>query len=264
MSNVAEADKFKEAGNALFAKGDHQAAVREYTKAIELNPNGHVYYSNRSACFVGLNRLDKAIEDGRSCVKLSPNWAKGYYRLGHALALNHSYDEALEVLRKGLAVDPANADIKGRLQEVEKLHKDSQAKAKKTGASTPALAHKAEGNEWFGKARFPEAIEAYSKGIALATTNEEKIDLYNNRAACYYQDRAFRQCIADCSQVLELDPNNQKALLRRGLAYEGIEKVGPALEDMQKLQQLYPGLPKVSEALHRLRSMQRMNEGFGK
>jgi tetratricopeptide (TPR) repeat protein len=49
-------------GNEFFAKNDFSEAVKWYTKAIEAYPQGHVYYSNRCACFTSLNQLDKALK----------------------------------------------------------------------------------------------------------------------------------------------------------------------------------------------------------
>jgi stress-induced-phosphoprotein 1 len=54
-------------------------------QAIELDPQNHVLYSNRSACFASLKEFDKALEDANVCVGLSPQWSKGYGRKGAAL-----------------------------------------------------------------------------------------------------------------------------------------------------------------------------------
>jgi len=83
----------------------------------------------------------------------------------------------------------------------------------------------------------------------------------NNRAACHYQLRSFKQTISDTTEVLELDPNNVKALLKRGLSYEALEKIDSALEDMRKLQVVSPGIQQVTAAIQRLNRMQKMKEG---
>ena len=43
------ADESKQAGNAALAAKDYAAAIQHFTKAIEIDPDHHVYYSNRSA-----------------------------------------------------------------------------------------------------------------------------------------------------------------------------------------------------------------------
>ena len=43
-------------GNAAFSSGKFEEAIEYFTQAIELDPENHVLYSNRSACQVRLNK----------------------------------------------------------------------------------------------------------------------------------------------------------------------------------------------------------------
>ncbi len=215
-------------------------------------------------------------------MRIKPDWSKGYYRLGHTLALLHRYEEAQTALKKGLQIEPSNTDISSRLKEVEAtLKKESAKRAKANTANmTPFMAAKEEGNTLYKDGKFPEATvrqpdlkvglvprslsclqAVYTRALSLASTPEEKVALLNNRAACRFQDRDFRQCVSDCSEALALDPNNVKALLRRGQSYENIEKIELAMADMKRLQELSPGLPQVSQAIHRLTRMAKQKEG---
>ncbi len=42
-----QAETFKSQGNEAFKNGKWEEAVAEYTKAIELDPDDKIYYSNR-------------------------------------------------------------------------------------------------------------------------------------------------------------------------------------------------------------------------
>ena len=64
MADVKNALKFKEAGNAAFNSKDYIIAIQHFSSAIEADPNDHVFYSNRSACYAILEQYDKALEDG--------------------------------------------------------------------------------------------------------------------------------------------------------------------------------------------------------
>ena len=258
MSNQ-KAEGFKAEGNKYFSQGNYLEAIKWYTKAIEESP-GHIYYSNRSACYTAINEYQKAVEDSDQCIKLDPKWAKGYYRRGNALALLHRHNEALEALTKGNQLDPKDQGIKDKLLEVKKIVEENKIKAQKMNA-TPCVTAKLEGNEFYKKGLFPDAIECYSRAISLANDNQEKVDCLNNRAACHYQLRAFKQVIIDSTEVLEIDPNNVKALLKRGLSFESLEKIDQGLEDMRKLQSISPGIKQVTEAITRLNRMQKMKEG---
>ena len=54
-----------------------------------------------------------------------------------------------------------------------------------------------------------------------------------NRAACYKQISNFDGVIEDCTAVLEVDPENVKALVRRAQAFEGVERYRFALQDVK-------------------------------
>jgi len=258
MANKS-AEDFKQQGNTFFSQGNYVEAIKFYTKAIEQQKN-HIYYSNRAACHTALGEYQKAIEDADQCISLDPKWAKGYYRKGNALSFLSRYEEAQDILIKGNQLDPKDSGIKDKLNEVKVKVEEMKKKAEKMNA-TPAVVAKLEGNEHYKKGLFPDAIESYSRAYSLATEDKEKVDCLNNRASCHYQLRSFKQTIADCTEVLDLDPNNAKALLRRGLSYEGLEKIEQAMADMKKLQEISPGIQQVTAALSRLNKMLQMKEG---
>ena len=99
------------------------------------SPQARLEQGNRDEIFV-------------ECFVLNRKKIKGYYRLGHTLALLHRYEEAQAALKKGLTVEPTNADIQARLKEVDALIKKENAKRAKTNMAnlTPCMAAKEEGN----------------------------------------------------------------------------------------------------------------------
>jgi len=256
---ASKAEEYKAQGNTFFSQGNYVEAIQWYSKAIESQKN-HIYYSNRAACYTALGDYQKAIEDANECINLDAKWAKGYYRKGNALSCLSRYEDALDALTKGNQLDPKDAGIKDKLNEVKQKVEENKKKAEKMNA-TPAVAAKLEGNDFYKRGLFPDAIECYSRALALSTDDKEKIDCLNNRASCQYQLRSFKQCIADSSDVLEMDPTNTKALLRRALSYEGLEKFEQGLADMKKLQEISPGIQQVSAAITRLNKMLQMKEG---
>lgn len=50
------------------------------------------------------------------------------------------------------------------------------------------------------------------------------IKCYSNRSACYKQLSNFDATVEDTTAVLEVEPNNVKALVRRAQAFEAIER----------------------------------------
>lgn len=64
-------------------------------------------------------------------------------------------------------------------------------------------------------------------------SSELAIKALSNRAACYKQISNFDGVIEDSSAVLEADPENVKALIRRAQAFEAVERYRFALQDVK-------------------------------
>lgn len=252
MPNAA-ADAKKNEGNNAFKVQDYLTAVARYTEAIEIDATNHVYFSNRSAAYSGWGKFQEAADDAAECVRLNPKFVKGYHRHGVALKGLKKYDEALATLRAGQRVDFNNADLNRLVSEIEPLQARAE-QAKRSGMS-PAELLKERGNDAFKSAAFEKAIELYTEAIEASSDKPGSalaLSCYNNRAACNQQLSNFSGVIRDCTHVLEYDEKNQKALLRRALAYEGLERYRLALQDIRTLLAINPSIEIANKAQHRL------------
>lgn len=57
----------------------------KFSQAIELDPNNHVLYSNRSGAYSSLKDWDHALEDATKTTEIKADWGKGWGRKGAAL-----------------------------------------------------------------------------------------------------------------------------------------------------------------------------------
>lgn len=97
-----------------------------------------------------------------------------------------------------------------------------------------AQLHKANGNTFFHKGEFDQAISEYDLAIETCPL-EDKIDLatfYQNRAAAYEHLKQWKKVIDDCSKAVDLNDKYVKALQRRARAYETLEQFENSLEDI--------------------------------
>lgn len=112
--------EFKNKGNTHLQNGEYDLAIEAYSKAIELNPTDHVFFSNRSAAYLSKGDAFNALNDAEKCVEISPAWPKGYSRKGAALHALKRYTEAIDAYQVGLRIAPTDAGLKNGLIEVQK------------------------------------------------------------------------------------------------------------------------------------------------
>lgn len=94
-----------------------------------------------------------------------------------------------------------------------------------------AEALKLEGNKAMGARSFQEAIDAYTKAIALNPTNAIYL---SNRAAAYSSNREHEKAIADAEAALKIDSNYSKAYSRLGLAHYALGDAKASMESYKK------------------------------
>mmetsp|Transcript_4159 Transcript_4159/g.4785 ORF Transcript_4159/g.4785 Transcript_4159/m.4785 type:complete len:322 (-) Transcript_4159:447-1412(-) len=132
---VEAAEALKEQGNLLYKNKDFLKAAATYTKAIKLDGQNPVYYSNRSGAFFMLNKVSKAISDADMAIKLKPTWDKGYFRKGCALEAAEKWEEALDAYRQAAENNPKNTEVRDKIARLTKYLKTiSRIQGNKKGA----------------------------------------------------------------------------------------------------------------------------------
>ena len=185
--------------------------------------------------------------------------------------------EAIDVLRVGARYDPTNAQANAFLRTLE-LESLSLAK--------DCFEMKARAKEMFREGKFEEAAEMYgealrdeemrrserkgefvvadeSNGSGGSSSggcdgNTLRATLFLNRAECYRQMGKMRECERDCEEALQLQPKNEKGLLRRALCREYFERFEEALEDFETVKRVSPSSLLASSGIERCKRMQKV------
>ena len=198
-------DHFDRAYDAA-ENGDHDTAIREYSLAIDKDPNHPYAYNNRGLSYKKLGQYDGAIQDFVKSIELDPNDAAPYYNRGNSYAALEQYERAIRDYDKTIELNPNNATAYNN-----------------RGCSYAAL----ENHE--------QAIQDYINAMELGAN---KAIVYGNRGESYYKLDKHDLAIDDCSRCIELDPNYSDAYKYRALAYRAIGETALAEADEAKAAEL--------------------------
>ncbi|XP_042529108.1 sperm-associated antigen 1 [Dipodomys spectabilis] len=130
--------------------------------------------------------------------------------------------------------EKTTVDNKAHLSKIETRLDISGLTEKERGIL--ATREKEKGNEAFNSKDYEEAVMYYTRSLSALPT----VAAYNNRAQAEIKLQNWNSAFQDCEKVLELEPGNIKALLRRATTYKHQNKFQEALEDLTKVLDVEP------------------------
>lgn len=196
--------------------------------------------------------LDTLLSDAEKCIDQN-NWDGARKRAQSAIDLDPESSRAWELLVTAHKLSGDKAAAKAAAEKATDIYEVDSAKlrtlrrelSETKPAAEVAAEHEARGEDFFTKKRFDLAVEWYSKGLeaiesAPSKAPDFRLRLLRRRCDCSQQLQDWSTCRADASSVLELEPQDQKALLQRAISLEALEKFKLALVDARALLAIDP------------------------
>ncbi|XP_077974438.1 dnaJ homolog subfamily C member 7-like [Styela clava] len=109
---------------------------------------------------------------------------------------------------------------------------------------------KAEGNEFYKKKNYREAVRLYSEAIDL---NPKNAAFYGNRSAAYMMDSNYKRALEDAQTSVRLDPHFAKGYLREGKCHIALGNSKAALLSLQKAKDLDPSAGAIMQEVQNAR-----------
>jgi len=167
-------------------KRRYREALAEYLAALELEPDSATAHYNL-ACFLAAHGTGMAVSEYRHAIQLDPDHPDAHLNLGLALAEQGEQAEASRELQAAVALDPSDAFARHELAALlmeEGDHRGAIAHLKEVVRLEPDSfdAHLDLGICFAQKGFYEEAERAYARAGAL---EGELLLLHYNRAALY-------------------------------------------------------------------------------
>ncbi|XP_062426444.1 sperm-associated antigen 1 [Rhea pennata] len=99
-----------------------------------------------------------------------------------------------------------------------------------------AIREKEKGNEAFAIGDYMEAVTYYTRSISVLPT----VAAYNNKAQAEIKLQNWHSALQDCEKVLDMEPGNIKALMRRATVHNHLQNYQTAIEDLKKVLYVEP------------------------
>lgn len=233
-----QADQAKAEGNTLYKSRKFDEAIEKYNKAWELYKD-ITYLNNRAAAEfekgdyqTTIETCKEAIEYGRENFSDFKLMAKAFARAANAYSKLGDLPSAIEYYNKSLT-EHRTPDVLAKLRATEKELKKKEAEA----YIDPELAEKAreEGNAFFKKANWPEAVKLYTEAIKRAPEDPRG---YSNRAAAYLKLMSFPEAVRDCDTAISKDPKFFKAFTRKATALLAMREYTKCIECLDEAREI--------------------------
>ena len=117
-------EALKEKGNVLFKEKRYADAIKFYEKALDINPNAEVLFSNKGTCKKCLKEYKEAIQDYKRALEINPKNTKNMNRLASVYIIKGQLGDAKILQEKTLNLEPYNSVYKEQMATIEKILED--------------------------------------------------------------------------------------------------------------------------------------------
>lgn len=227
---VAKHSQAKNQGDAAFKEGRLDESIRCYRLALQSDAQGDdefaaTLHSNIAAVHAKQGNHQEALAEANRAVQLRPNWAKGHSRKGLSLLSLGKDQEAQASYMKAVQLDPVvDGYLAGLREATERLHGGQSGPIRQRDAEEK----KTKGNEALKAGDLPLAIAFYTMATAIlgamakeSAHSQTAAVYFSNRSAAFAKLQQWNYALADATESKRLSPQWFKAHLRVGCAYLG-------------------------------------------
>ncbi len=237
-------------GVAHWRLAQHEEALKDFNRAIELYDGSAATHNNRANVLIDLGRYQEALSDLNRAISLAPAYGAAYNNRGNTHFQLGQHEQALKDYRKAIQLMPANAvPYNGRAQVQELLGRPYSGLRYITRAISLngkyAAAYRNRAVIYQRLEREDDALGDYEKLINLSP---EDADLYLGRGQVYLKQGKKNSALKDFTKAIELDPQNAQAYVGRGATQIDRKRYDDALQDLNQAILLDP---KLAEAYYR-------------
>ncbi|MBI4833289.1 MAG: tetratricopeptide repeat protein [Planctomycetes bacterium] len=223
-------------GRLEYEQGNHEAALKEFNKAIELKNDPEAYLW-RATDYVRLKNMKLALADYQKAAQLGEDRFSVQSSLAYFYYAMGTYDKALEYYNKSLKIlpkDPVDLYYRGsvyvELGEAEKALADFNRSIEVEPVCNDIgyVVYLRRAEIYNHKGDLEKALADFNEAIRIFETMpfksmKELGNAYRARGSQYSENGEYKKAIADLEKAIKFDPENPKSYSYIGAAYASLQ-----------------------------------------
>lgn len=193
--------------------GQHEAALAEINKAIELHPDYADSYVSRALIHKEAGQRFQAIDDYAKAIDINPDIPTVQYDFGQLLRQLKMYEPAAAAYEAAIRLSPTMLEAYNNLgitYQLEGRHDEASRYFRKVIDMDPAYikAYNNLGASLAQSGKLDEAIDVLNHGVGVDPTYP---NTYKNLAMVYIQKKDVERAHEMLNRYVQLDPNDARS-----------------------------------------------------
>jgi tetratricopeptide (TPR) repeat protein len=258
LAGALEEQQYIDQGKAEYNRGNYDAAIYLFNKAVDLNPDNEYLYNDLGLCYVALEDMDLAITEFSKAIELNSDCVQAYYNRGLAYfgqgRRAGNLPNAISDFTKTIELEPDNVDAYYNRGLTYNQHYNSGKNSDKEDTTdyytiavadfdkvleldpTYVLAIAGKGNAYYRNKEYNKAEEYFVKALESESAILEKsggiglAGVYASKARNLKAMLDYNASIADYEETIRYDPTLMTALLHQVSNYEYVGEYEKAIE----------------------------------
>jgi tetratricopeptide (TPR) repeat protein len=260
LAGALEEQQYIDQGKVEYNRGNYDAAIYLFNKAVDLNPDNEYLYNDLGLCYVALGEQDTAISKFSKAIELNSDCVEAYYNRGLAYFGQGGYTDtepfknAISDFTKTIELEPDNVDAYYNRGLTYNQYYNSGKNYDETDTTDyytiavadfdkvleldPAyvLAYAGKGNAAYRNKEYNKSEEYFVKALESESEILEEsggiglAGVYASKARNLKAMMDYNASIADYEETIRYDPTLMTALLHQLSNYEYVGEYEKAIE----------------------------------
>jgi len=226
LTDLRQAEAFNLQGETNISKNLYNNAIKDFSRAIEINPNYVDALINRGSAYAKLGRFNDALMDFNHALKFEKKDAELFNKRGEIYLQNNMFDQAIKDFTSAVVLNPMFSDAylnRGRAYSEKGMPEEAMTDFNQ--------AIKADSDHSF------TFVDRAAPGLHVdddTGSNKEEADKLNQQGLSELKSGKHQEAAELFTNAINLSPNDAEGYINRGRAYLKLGKTNEAMADFNQ------------------------------